>query len=90
MSQDPSKEPIPSNTDSVVNVTDRYALDVSPLIETLKIKCSQCKGLNKHEWTKAMPLPINAEDAEVDALSNMSNIRRLIMCTQCGHLSLKS
>lgn len=55
----------------------------------VNVKCTPCDDVTKHEWMTVKPTP-NEPIADADAfLQEAQLIRRIIMCTNCGNLSLK-
>lgn len=70
----------------ITEVGPRYQLQTDGPPEFTVTKCSTCKLATSHEWVKIQPFPLTPV---ADAIEEMNKVRRLIMCTQCGSLSLK-
>lgn len=63
------------------------ALVGSNVVTSVSTKCTPCDSVQFHQVLKIMPLP-TAENP-VDPIGAMEKARRLIVCTNCGNLSLK-
>jgi hypothetical protein len=59
-----------------------YSLYLDEQQQDTVIKCTPCDTRTIHTWTNVMPLQENL-------MPLMPNIRRIIMCTHCGTISVK-
>lgn len=87
MSQDNSQtngEPAPDvETESPALLPDSlYGLHVDPEVKDVILKCTPCETKTVHDWTMAVP-------TDVKGMPAMEQMRRVIMCTHCGTVSVK-
>lgn len=90
MSQNPSKETTPLDTNSAETAEVRFLLDLAHEITEVKVKCTTCDKVQMHQWMKVQP---NAtfEITNIESMNElMSLAKKLRMCSYCGKLSLKS
>lgn len=52
----------------------------------VKTKCTKCNIPTIHEWKKVIPV---TDQEIIDPLAELALVRRIILCTECGNLSLK-
>ena len=74
-------------SDSAPDVEQRYLLDLAGLNETEVInkKCSKCNVVTPHEWCK---MGVLQATGEVDPMDLLKKAKRIILCQNCGHMSV--
>lgn len=82
-------EPSNETSDSALSVPPKYLLDLQNVVpESIKKKCSKCDSVTMHQWVKVQPISlVQATDQEV-LLEIMYLAKRIIMCQQCGTISV--
>jgi hypothetical protein len=89
MSPKQDEETSPSNTTSAETVPPKYDLVTQQHVaELLNMKCTSCNMVTQHEWTTIEPRPRFNVTNPIEEV--ISNYRKIIMCTQCAKLSLKT
>lgn len=75
----------PDETDTFIPpVTYQFLIDPEP--KELNSKCTQCEMVTVHHWVKVNPYNPNFVG---DPLETLAMVRRIILCTNCGSMSLK-
>lgn len=88
MSQNSNSDAGPPDGNSAVPAMFQFPAELhldGPEIEYAKIKCTTCNLVTEHEWFEVAPQPC----APVEPLELIKLRKKILLCTQCGKLSLK-
>lgn len=72
--------------DSVSDVQTRFLLDLNGAdIEHTNKKCSKCNKVTPTQWVEVKVTPL---DPNIDAMELMQMRKRLVLCCNCGNITV--
>lgn len=76
------------NEDSAAPATVRYLFDLNANVEFLQKKCAKCKINTPHSWFKVGVTDIGDPENPVDPLELLKLYKRVVLCQNCGNISV--